>query len=45
MKKLSSISALLAVLLSISISPLVAAQEGPTGLWKSIDDKPVNRNP
>ena len=39
MKKLGSLSALLAVLFSLSISPLVAAQESPTGLWKSIDDK------
>ncbi|MDE2427381.1 MAG: DUF2147 domain-containing protein [Burkholderiales bacterium] len=35
MKKLG----LLAVLLSLSIAPFAHADDSPTGLWKSIDDK------
>ena len=38
MKKLTITSAVIA-LLSFSIAPLVQAQETPTGLWKSVDDK------
>ncbi len=38
MKKLTTTSALIA-LLSFSITPLVQAQESPSGLWKSVDDK------
>ncbi|MDO8651146.1 MAG: DUF2147 domain-containing protein [Undibacterium sp.] len=39
MKKLGSFSALITVLLSLSIAPLVHAQDSAAGLWKSIDDK------
>jgi uncharacterized protein (DUF2147 family) len=39
MKKLATLSALLAAVFSLSLTPLAHAQDSAAGLWKSIDDK------